>query len=372
MKRKSICILTCLVLLTGCWDTRQFKDVKLVLSIGFDQNDDGTLTETVSIPTVRRSTEGPTSETIQILTTEGKTPREARDHTDQMIANTFDPSKAKVILIGEELAENSIQPIFDQFYRNPNNNLNAYIAVVEGKAGDAIRMTPTNQSSVSKYISELLQGQINATHSTGENIEVLHGELLEPGIDFAVPLLSLETEQNLLNFEGLALFHKDAYTGKFIPNHQTTLLMLLEGIRGKLASFTLKVTDEEENAIRNYLTFRVMRNKQNMKVKVENDQVTADISMKLKIRVVEFPSDHLTSKKKIKVLNKKLSELLTEQAEEIIAIIQEANSDVFQIGRHVHSYYPDYWEKVKWGEEFPNITITPKVEVDIVQYGVIS
>ncbi|MGP4076538.1 Ger(x)C family spore germination protein [Halobacillus sp. K22] len=372
MTRKWICILSSLVLLTGCWDTRQFKDIKLVLSIGFDQNEDGGVIETVSIPTVKRSTEGPTSETVQILTTEGHTPREARDHTDQMIANTFDPSKAKVILMGEELAKNSIQPIFDQFYRNPNNNLNAYIAVVEGKAEDAIRITPPNEPGVSKYVSGLLEGQTMATHSTGENIEVLHGEMLEPGIDFAVPLLSVKKEENLLNFEGLALFHKDAYTGKFIPNHQTTLLMLLEGIRGKVASFTLKVTDEEENPIRNYLTFRVMRNRHDMKIKVENNQVTADITMKLKVRVVEYPRDHLTSKKTIKELNKKLSELLTEQSEEIIATVQGANSDVFQIGRNVESYHPEYWKKIKWEEEFPNITINPIVEVDIVQYGVIS
>ncbi|SFG27397.1 germination protein, Ger(x)C family [Halobacillus alkaliphilus] len=372
MKRKWLGILICLTLLTGCWDTRQFKDIKLVLAIGFDQNEDGGVTETVSIPTVRRSTEGPANETVQVLTTEGKTPREARDHTDQMIANTFDPSKAKVILMGEELAKNSIQPIFDQFYRNPNNNLNAYIAVVEGKAEDAIRISPPNDPGISKYVSGLLEGQINATHSTGENIEVLHGELLEPGIDFAVPLLKVDKEQNLLNFEGLALFHNDAYSGEFIPNHQTTLLMLLEGIRGKVASFTIKVTDEEENAIRNYLTFRVMRNIQDMKVKVENNQVKVDINVKMKVRVVEYPRNHLTSKKTIIDLNEKLSELLTEQSEEIIAVIQEANSDVFQVGRNVQSYHPDYWKKVNWEEEFPNITIKPTIEVDIVQYGVIS
>ncbi|MGI8317126.1 Ger(x)C family spore germination protein [Halobacillus mangrovi] len=372
MKRKWFYIILCLVLLTGCWDQRQFKDIKLVLAIGFDQNENGEIQETVTIPTIQRSGDGPTSELIKVVTTSADTPREARDYTDQMVAESFDPSKSKIILLGEALAKDSIQPVFDQFYRNPNNNLNAYIAIIDGKAEDAIRLTPNNETSFSNYASGLLEGLVKSTHSTGENIETLHGELLEPGVDFAVPLLKVEEEKELLNFIGLALFHNDAYSGVYIPAHHTSLLMLLEGRRGKITSITEKVADEEENHVRKYITVRVMKNVHDIKVKVNGDQVTANINVNLKVRVVEYPRNHLTDKKTIKKLNKKLSELLTEHSKEVIAKVQEANSDVFYIGRKVHAYHPEYWNKVNWEEEFPNINIVPDVKVKIIQYGVIS
>ncbi|ARI78195.1 Ger(x)C family spore germination protein [Halobacillus mangrovi] len=372
MNKNWFYIVLCLVLLTGCWDQRQFKDIKLVLAIGFDKNENGGIQETVTIPTIQRSTDGPASELIKVVTTSGDTPREARDYTDQMVAESFDPSKSKVILLGEDLAKDSIQPVFDQFYRNPNNNLNAYIAVIEGKAEDAIRLSPENETSFSSYASGLLEGLVTSTHSTGENIETLHGELLEPGVDFAVPLLRVDEERELLNFIGLALFHKDKYSGEYIPAHHTSLLMLLEGKRGRVTNITEKVTDEEENHVRNYITVKVMKNEHDIKVKVEGDQVTANINLNLKVRVVEYPRNHLTDKKTIKELNKKLSEILTEDSKEVLATIQEANSDVFYIGRKLQAYHPEYWNKVKWGEEFPNINIVPNVKVKIVQYGVIS
>ena len=72
--KKVLVVVISLLLLTGCWDERQFKNVKLVLTIGFDKGEDGGITETVSIPTIKRSAEGGSEENVQIITTEASTP----------------------------------------------------------------------------------------------------------------------------------------------------------------------------------------------------------------------------------------------------------------------------------------------------------
>lgn len=372
MRKFSLALLCLLLVLTGCWDERQFKNVKLVLTMGFDEGEDGKLIETVSIPTISRATEGKTEERVQVLSTEANTPLEARDFTDQSISESFDPAKVRVVVVGEELAKGNIYSVLDEFYRNPTNNLNAHIAIAKGTASDVLSYQNIGDTRISEYISGLLDGAIASTHTTGENIQLICAELFEPGEDFSLPLLAVDEEKQLIKFAGMGLFHGHKYSGVDIPVGQTTLYMLLQGVKGKSAHLTKKVTDKYEDERYNYATVNVMNYKRKTNLSVKGDSVSVNIDLSLKVRVVEYPSDHLEQKKTIENLDKRLSETLTKEAEEIIALMQEANSDIWGIGRQVKAYHPDVYKNLDWAETFPNIEITPKVKVNIMQHGIIN
>ncbi|WP_255437604.1 Ger(x)C family spore germination protein [Thalassobacillus sp. CUG 92003] len=371
MKRLLLAVI-CLVVLTGCWDTRHFKNVKLVLTIGFDAADDEKIKSTVSIPTIRRGADGPGEETVSVLSEIGYTPRSAREKIDLRISNAFDPSKLEVLLLGEELAKKDIYPVLDVFYRNPKNNLNAKLAVIEGEVEEAIGMQPNIDTRPSKYISGLLDAVKDATHTTGDNLQLICAELFEPGVDFVLPLLKVDKEMSTLKFNGLALFHDKVYTGDKITPEQTTLLMLMMGYKGKVARFTTQVLEDEEEQIMNYISFNVMNLDRNLNINVKDGEVEAVINLKLNIRVVEYPKKHLDKATEVTKLDDKLSEELTKEAKDIISRLQEANSDVFSIGRRIQAYHYKEWKKMDWNEEFSQITITPKVEVNIQQQGVIN
>ncbi|QAS51791.1 Ger(x)C family spore germination protein [Halobacillus litoralis] len=372
MKRWLIAFV-CLLMLTGCWDERQFKNIKLVLSMGYDVGEDGGIIQTVSIPSVRRSVEGPGEEKIQVISTSAHTPREARDKLDQMISETFDPSKVKVIVLGEELAKKNIYPILDEMYRNPNSNLNSFLAIAEGgTAKDVINTKNLSETRISQYLSGLLDAAVYSTHATGENLQLICAELVEPGIDFSVPMVTVDEEKQLITFSGMGLFHDKQYSGEKIAPEQTTLYMLLQGKKGKIARMTAKVSDKHEEEIQNYVTVNVMNNNKDLKLEVKDNQVTAHLKLKMKVRIVEYPSDHLYVKGKIGSISKELSEVLTSDSEQIISQIQEANSDILGIGRRVKAFHPKVWKELDWNEEYPEITIKPKVEVEILQHGIIN
>ncbi|RWZ55307.1 Ger(x)C family spore germination protein [Halobacillus fulvus] len=370
--KKLILVLSTLLLLTGCWDERQFKNIKLVLTLGYDQGENGGIIETVSIPTIQRSSEGPGPESVQVISTDAVTPRDARDKVDQSISNTFDPAKVKVVVIGEDLAKENIYPTLDEFYRNPNNNLNAHLALARGKAEDILNFNSQSPTRISDYISGILEGAVAATHATGENLQLVCAELIEPGEDFSIPMLKIDEEQSVIKFDGMGLFHEDHYTGIDIPADQTTLFMLMQGKKGRVARLTKKVSDKHENEQMNYVTVNVMNQKQKLKIKAEGETVSADLKVDLKVRVVEYPADHLAESATVKELNQKLSEILTKEAEEIIKIMQEANSDIWAIGRQVKAYHPEVHKKLDWIEAYPEIEITPNVDVEILQHGIIN
>lgn len=371
MKKCFLITLACLLFLAGCWDERQFKNVKLVLSIGFDKGEEGEIKQTVSIPSIVRNSDGPGEENMQTLSTSAHTPLQARDKIDQMISESYDPSKLRVVLLGEELAKENIYPLLDEMYRTANSNLNAQLAVVEeGTAEEAISLKQTNETGVSDYISGLLEAAVSSTHSTGENLQLLCAELLEPGIDFSVPMLRVEEEH--LKFSGMGLFHKEKYTGEKISAEQSTLYMLLQGKKGRIARLTEKVNDRGKGELLDYVTVNVTSNSRKMKVEVKDGEISAKINLDMKVKITEYPSDHLYVKGRIDEISKKLSVLLTEESKDIIKQIQEANSDIFGIGRRVRGYHPKVWNELNWDEAYPEITIEPNVKVEVIQHGIIN
>ncbi|MCA0969764.1 Ger(x)C family spore germination protein [Halobacillus litoralis] len=369
--KKILLIIICLLLLTGCWDERQFKNIKLVMTMGFDQGEDGGIIETVSIPTVNRGTEGQTEERVQVLSTWARTPLEGRDFVDQSIAESFDPAKLRVVVIGEELAKENIYSVLDEFYRNPTNNLNAHLAIAKGRASDVLSYQNISDTMISEYISGVLEGAVASTHATGENIQLICAELFEPGEDFSLPILAVDEEKQLIKYDGMALFHEEQYSGVDIPMKLSTMFMLMQGIKGRVAHLTKKVSDEHEDERYNYVTVNVRGHKRKADISVHKDTVSVDLNLSLKVRVVEYPSDHLQEKRTIDELDEKLSETLTKDAQKVVSLMQEANSDIWAIGRQVKAYYPEVYKELDWAETFPEIEIKPSVKVEVIQHGII-
>ncbi|WP_173917086.1 Ger(x)C family spore germination protein [Halobacillus sp. Marseille-Q1614] len=372
MKKVFLIMVSSLLLLTGCWDQRQFKNVKLVLSAGFDAGEDGQIIQTVSIPTVRGGESGTHMEAIQTLTTQAPTPLAASDKMDRMVENTLNPAKIQVYLLGEELAKQSMYPVLDAVYRNPSSNLNAHLVVVEGEAKEAVEFKSTGITKISEYISGIISASAYVTHSSGENLQMLCAELVEPGQDFLVPLIKVDSENGVVKFSGLGLMYDDRYTGEKIEADNATMLMLLLGNKGNVARMTKKVGEYEKEPILDYVTFNVINMDRKMKVRPKGEQIDVDVNLKLDVRVTEYPHDHLVDEKVIDELSKKLSKALTKDSEEIMAKLQESNSDVFGIGRRIKAFHPDLWGKLDWTEKYKEVNFNPNVEVTIQQHGIVN
>ncbi|GGD02833.1 germination protein KC [Thalassobacillus devorans] len=373
MKKKGLLLLfCCLVLLTGCWDQRLFKDAKLIMGATFDLTDDGQVKDTVSVLIPDAGTERASEGSAHIETGIGNNLFDARSKIDQQLAYKFDPSKLEVLLIGEEIAKQDIYSILDGYYRAPRNNLSAEIAVVEGEAAEVFTITTDQEPRISEHIVGLLDAVADTTHSHGDNVQLICAELFEPGIDIALPLLSVDKDANKINYKGLALFHDKQYHGTSLNAEQATLLLLMDNKKGKVARITRKVSEKGEPRMARYLSAEVTKHNRDLKIIPSGGTVSVDINLDLYVNVVEYPLDKLTDPKKITELEKKLSETLTKEAEEVISLLQEAHSDVLGIGRRTEAFHYDTWKQMDWEEEFKTITITPKVNVVIQEHGTIG
>ncbi|UOQ43342.1 Ger(x)C family spore germination protein [Halobacillus salinarum] len=369
---KILTMILSLIFLTGCWDQRQYKDINLVLAKAIDIGENDNLVETVTVQSVQRGGDGGMQESSQLISSPGTNVLAARDEINYKISREFDPSKVQVMLFGDQLAKKGIALILDEFYRNPRNNLQCKLAIVEGKASEALGLKETLEPRINKYIDDLLESAIKSTHATDMNMQMVARDALSPGVDFAIPYLTVLSESQLIKYKGLALFHGDSYTGVNLTPDQAQLILLLSGKRGDHASITTKINENEKIRLLNYISINVMKSNQKLKIENEGTKIKVKLKLNLTARVLEYPKNSLFNYKKIEKVNRKLSNNITKDAEEVIKVVQDANSDVFGIGSRIRAYYPEIWEQINWDKEFSHIEIVPEVKVHLVETGIIK
>ncbi|MGR3764632.1 Ger(x)C family spore germination protein [Rossellomorea sp. NS-SX7] len=368
MKKKHKAVVTLVLihlLLTGCWDQRLLKDSRLVYSSAFDLEDGDKILTTAII----RDFQGQTPTNVEIQDT-GKTLRETRLKMDRKINGSFEPSKNRVFILGEDLAQKDIYQFLDVFYRDPTSSISSKIAVAEGRAADILSTLGQKNTLISEYLAEQIKSSEEGTEVDIHNLQTICTVMFDEGKDFMIPLLSMEDGE--VEIEGNALFHKHSMTGELSVS-QSSLFLILSDNKAKKARFVTKVDTNNKTPLDDYIAYNIVNPKSKMKIVSDSPHnIKVEISLKAGITISEYPADKLTDKKNIEKINQKIEKDLLKRSKKLMETIQTANSDLFGIGRELIAFHPKTWEKINWEEDYPEITITPKIETEIVGHGIIN
>lgn len=138
MKRMISCLLAAVALLplllfTGCIQGVQTSELALVEAVGIDRTDDGRLKLTLQIFAPRGSGSATAVDSSKnnsaILTATGDTLSQAVEQANQMQGKTMFLGHNRVIVLGQSLVSESIQPILSFFDRSENTRQNARVLV---------------------------------------------------------------------------------------------------------------------------------------------------------------------------------------------------------------------------------------------------
>ncbi|WP_338778377.1 Ger(x)C family spore germination protein [Metabacillus sp. FJAT-52054] len=366
MKKIMLAVLAGLqIFISGCWDQRLLKDSRLVFGTGIDLVEDEQLYVTA---TIRDFIGGIPNNSI--VHTKAHTLRESRMIMDRKVSGQFDPSKNRIFLLGENLAKSDIYSYLDVLYRDSNSSVSSKVAVAKGDASEILDMGMVGNVLISEYLIEIIESQEKSTVSPIHSLQTICTLMFDEGKDFGLPLV--KKELNEVTVDGIALFHDKVLSG-YLSVDESTLLLLLMGAKAKSARYVNRIHDGEKPEKNNYITYSFLKVKSGMNViHATPGNIKAEVKMKAEIDVAEYPQDSLTNEKLVKAINKKISEQLTAEAKSVISKIQEANSDMFGIGRELMAYYPHVWKNLDWEKEYPSIEILPKVEVTVTEHGVIN
>ncbi|MGG1861987.1 Ger(x)C family spore germination protein [Bacillus safensis] len=366
-----------LIFMPGCWDQNLLKDISLVLTSAVDQGEDDNARYSITYRKVQQSQsmqQGNTGSYLTtVLTTDAPTLRKARSNFSRSVDQKIDMSKMRVLLIGDEFAQNRLLPYLDMFYRDPKSPLLANLAVVQGgSCVDLINSLLKEKLIVSDYLNNLITSASRSSQVSPKNIQNIRSKMLQTGEDFTLPLLYYDKSKKLTSVRGVALFDNEKKKGELYAQ-DAILLTIMDGKMGSYANFTKKVRSDMKLKENNYITVQVTDSKRDIKiVNPDHRNLTFSLEFEFTTSVIEYPKDNLDTDKKIEMLNKRLSAIFTKDAEKVIAALQEANSDVLSLGRKYRVRHYDEYMKMNWVTDYPKVKIIPKVKVNITQTGIIS
>ncbi|OYD07358.1 hypothetical protein CHM34_10635 [Paludifilum halophilum] len=369
--RKWVCwlMIASVFLLPGCWDQDLLKDARLVYAKGYDRSPDGKVIQTLVI---RRVTPGEEPKPLNTVhSAVGSTVRDASESNLLKIDN-LRFYKFQVELLGESLAKKDLFSYMDVIYRDPEAPLTAKFAVVDGKASDILQQKKVSEKLIGEYLVKLIESGEEQSTFPQETVQSIRPKMLDPGRDFVLPDIKQKGKEVVI--KGAAMFHGHRMTGTLDPD-QSILFTLLSGEPGKSARFSKKVNPGKVTNPSNYITVSADGRKVKRKMKVNvrrNGEVEVDLEVNLPVTVMEYAQDRLDEEKQVKRLNKTLSKILTEEADEVIGKMKKARCDGLGVGRQLIAYHPEVWKEKKWSRDYPKVRFHPKVKVEIVGSGILN
>ncbi len=357
MKRTSIILLISTLLLSGCWDEKQYKDVTNVSLFGIGGRP-GAIEAQYAFPIFEDG-----SISYSTITGKGATVTEAKNSTNTM--EGLDIAELQVLLISEDSAKTDLYNYIDMLYRDPRNRLSAHMAIFQGELAQYFEPIEGIGDDISTYYSELISTAVRYTLVPKIDIQQVCTLLFEKDISLSLPYIKMGKESGMPEIAGTALFNKRVFTGEVLDKKESALVNLLKSEKGKYTriSYMWKADGGESP-----LTVNVDSIKRDWEI--SNTKIEA--SYKLKFSVEEFPHDSLDNKRTVKEVEDFLSKELTKDFNKVIKKLQGAKSDAVGFGRPVRAFHSALWEKGDWEDTFSELSINAKVKAKIIRTGILN
>ncbi|PAB59929.1 hypothetical protein CCE28_08220 [Anaeromicrobium sediminis] len=384
MKKIGIILIICL-LMTGCWDKTELKEVGIVTAMGVDLEDDGQITMSVLMVI-------PLGSEVQQSTTwygksKGKTLMDASKNIRKHTSKKPEWYHSKLVLIGEKLARKDMYKVLDYLSRNQQIRYSNNIIVCEGRADEALSAPADLETSLASEIGGLIENTSDYTKAyveklkdflqsmDSETVGSVCGRLRysqDREITFSsnretIMKLNDEKDYKYIALEGTSVFKGMKLAG-FLNDLETSGFLFITG-KAKGGGIPVKVEEDQ------YVFLDHSKPDSKIEINMEDNKIQANIKVELDTLIVETTEElRLKDKKFIKEIEEMAAKEVRERMEASMKKAKELNSDIFGISEQIHKTYPKVWKEIKddWDKIFKEIPIEYEVKVKIKGFNLIG
>jgi len=400
-----------LILLTGCYDSREVDDEIYVISIGLDKGTTNKVRLTIQYPTYMDDTGGSGGQQGEmggmespkkqgksnIHTIECSTILEGIDMLGMAISRRVSLMHAKMVVFSEEFAREGIGSYLAPVTRYRETRTSMAVVVVRGTAEDFIKEVRTNiGGTISKAVEFMfLQARYNnyfpyvhfkdlyrnMVSSYQQPVAIYGGVNNFDNIpDQAVEEPPLVVKKGFLpgqlprrgvakrEFTGVAVFSGDKMVG-VLDSYETTYYLMLTG-----RFPTGAVTFEDPNAPGTAIVLDLRNGrKPRIKARIQDGKPIIDINVKLEGEIESIQSRiNYEERGMLEALNQHIQQVLYDDMMKLIEKVQkEYKADIFGFGRYLAANFATIqeWEEYNWLSRFSEAQINLDLDVHIRRTG---
>ncbi|WP_202080967.1 Ger(x)C family spore germination protein [Caldalkalibacillus salinus] len=403
-----LCLTALIMFLSGCWSNHDVNKLTVINAMGIDRTEDGQYEITIFtiVPDAlyhSQISDGDSQEKKPyiVASSQGASIYDALDKLSTVFAKRKYFGHLQVIVIGNTVAENNIEPILDILRRHDEFRLNTRMLFTQGRARDILTTVPMLENSLGAEIFTITEYSRLTTNPVVRDAAKFAHALSNDTMDPISGQISLTTEDNTdivqlsretedikkdnhpneealdrnmesvgLNLGGSAVFKDNRLIG-WLDQDETRALAWIAGDIDK-AVLTTPCSNSDEGT----LTIEVSEVRTEKKPIYHSNglEMEVNITFEGNIRDITCPGEVLTTER----LADLRQQIEQDVEREITAVLQkvqkEWQADPFGFGRSIYQHDPEVWRELEphWREGLlKELRVHLNIDANIDEIGLI-
>lgn len=377
-----------LLLLTGCWSSKDIEDLGLIVGTSLDLETDSNSREALEEQEARNSNKELITITNQFVTSEttGSGTKEGKkQQAYKNVSETGDSvlptlrnmilkndkrafaEHSKVIVIGEDFASAfNLKQTMDFFLRELEMRPSALLLVAKNHASTILESNEPSKIPAFQLV-EMMKGHKRTTKLIPPmTFAKLEGKLYS---EASFLLQSIVSENGEIKFVGAAVIEgKTKKLRGFLTGKELEGITWITGKgKGGLVTSFFEETDQP-------IIYEIISMKSKIMPHVDGDNISFNVKIESEGRIAEnwVLSEKTFDNKFLKKAERATEKEVERLVKNVLDKIQhEYQTDVSEFGTRLRIEYPKVWEKVKkdWDQTFSEVPIQCEVKITIKDYG---
>jgi len=370
-------MLTCISMLTGCFDRRELDTLGIVMGVAIDKaktEGDTELTVQMANPVGGQSSGGKskssksgseggnTSAAYINVSNTGKNMNYIIREMQHKISRKIYVAHNQVIIVSAGLAENGVRDCFDFFARAAEARMTLYIFVAKDKASDVLSIEPEFEKLPSVELAKILKDQKITSHAPIVTEFEFVSTMISKTTAAVAPMVQIieDNDKRRLYVNGCAVFKESKMVGE-LDDSQTRGLLLVKG-KVKTGVFEVNVLNATATVEIRDASCKVTPVLYTDGSAVFNVEVRTTIGLG-----DQSGTANLTDPDNVPALLNASESAIKAEIQNTVAKSKELNADVFGFGECINRKYPDQWKEMKnnWDALYRNITVNIEVKAKV-------
>lgn len=380
-----VLLILCLFL-TGCWDRRELNELAITLAFGIDKvEDEYQVTAQIVVPSEISMKTSTGRSPVTLFQANGETVYEAIRKMTKNSPRKIYPGHLRMIVIGEELAEEGIGESLELLSRDLEVRSDFYVVIAKDKtAAEILNITTTLEAIPANKMFNTLKTSEEAWAATnGIILDELIADLTSEGKEAVLTGILVTGNQEIgtskqnvesitpsarIVYDHLAVFKKDKLVGWLTERESIGYNDITNSVKNTVTA----ISCPKEGKV----SIEIIQLHSDVKGKINKGKPEVDVNIKVKGNVGEVECQiNLSEQKTIVELEKITEKKMEDTINQTIETAQKQyESDIFGFGEAIHRSNPKEWNKIKeqWDEEFTELTANVKVDVKLRHTGTVG
>ncbi|WP_078594081.1 Ger(x)C family spore germination protein [Evansella clarkii] len=376
MKKILVVFLLFLIIVqTGCWDRIELNDVALISASAMDLEGESDIRASILIPLPSQlggaGSEGGGGGTsgdqpYYIDSSAASSIRDANRKIQKRMSRRLTFGHRRVAVIGQDLAKQGIQSVFDDLTRSRESRLSTLILISTEKGRDVLDTNPYLEQLPSEAIREIAQDDY------WQSLRDILNDLLQEGNDPIIPVVDLvenetgnpDIQTKQIQIKSAGIFKDDELAYITDDAQSQGVLWMLGKFNGNVMPTPIK---EEET-----LDVRVLEQSTSTDYEIVNGMPKILVDINAKVGILESQSDlNLEEPGVLEEAENKINEKIKSN---VMAVIEENKTqgiDSFGFGWLLYRKESKKWQEWKdnWREMLSDIEVEVTVDSQIESLG---